>query len=61
MKKLELNQMENLEGGLSVECAFGVAGCVLGVCAATATGVGWLGAGALYCAWGATVASCTGI
>ena len=58
MKKLELNQMENLNGEGKVACAFGIAGCVVGVCAATATGIGWLGAAGLYCAWGATMAEC---
>lgn len=38
MKKLELNQMENLEGGLSLSCGLSLAGYgVLIVTAGTAT------------------------
>lgn len=50
MKKLELNQMENLEGGKALPCsdAIGLGGIVLG-----ATGfspLGWVGFAALMLA-----------
>lgn len=58
MKKLELNQMESLNGGGKVACAFGIAGFVIGVAAAASTGVGLLGVAGLYTVWGGTVATC---
>lgn len=61
MKKLELNQMENLEGGLS-ECLTnrlaGSAGIATGLIIAGALtgGIGFAVAGLLF-AWGGSVAS----